>query len=135
RQRRVLLLLHQLGDALAALELTPRRGIEIGRELRERRKLAVLREREADAAAELRDDLRLRGTADPRDRQTRVDRRADTGVEEVRLEVDLAVGDRDHVRRDERRDVAGLRLDDRQRRQRAGLALHRAVRHALDVIG
>ena len=31
-------------------------------------------------------------------------------------EVDLAVGDRDHVRRDVRGDVAGLRLDDREAR-------------------
>jgi hypothetical protein len=50
------------------------------------------------------------------------------------LEEDLPVGDRDHVRRDVRRDVAGLRLDDRQRRQRAAaevvVELDRALEQA-----
>ena len=50
RHRRVLLLLHQFGDALAALELRTRRRVEVGRELRERRELTVLRERELHAA-------------------------------------------------------------------------------------
>ena len=40
-------------------------------------------------------------------------------IEEVGLEEDLPVGDRDDVRRDVRRDVAGLRLDDGERGQRA----------------
>jgi hypothetical protein len=41
-------------------------------------------------------------------------RRADVGVEQVGLEVDLAVGDGDDVGRDVGRDVTGLGLDDRQ---------------------
>src|SRR5690606_34115365 len=45
--------------------------------------------------------------------------RANTRVEEVRLEEDLAVGDGDDVRRDVRRDVTGLGLDDRGRGARA----------------
>jgi hypothetical protein len=57
----------------------------------------------------------------------------DAGVEEVRFEEDLAVGNRDHVGRHERGDVARLRLDDRKRGQRAGLALDRALRELLDV--
>src|SRR5215204_2461376 len=40
-------------------------------------------------------------------------------VEQVRLEEDLSVGDRDDVRWDVRRNVAGLGLDDGQRRERA----------------
>ncbi len=39
--------------------------------------------------------------------------------EQIGLEEDLPVGDRDHVGRDVGGDVGGLRLDDRQRRQRA----------------
>jgi len=39
------------------------------------------------------------------------------------LQIDLAVGDRDHVRRDVRRDVARLGLDDRERGQRAAARL------------
>ena len=62
-------------------------------------------------------DLRRATDADHRDAD--VHRRANAGVEQVGLEEDLAVGDRDDVRRDVRRHVAGLRLDDRQRGERA----------------
>ena len=48
-----------------------------------------------------------------------IDRRADAAIEQLGFEEDLAVGDRDHVGRDIGRHVAGLRLDDRQRGQRA----------------
>src|ERR1019366_2281983 len=48
-----------------------------------------------------------------------VDRRAHAGVEQLGLQEYLPVGDRDHVRGDVRGDVPGLRLDERQRRQRA----------------
>src|SRR5262245_16708919 len=54
--RGVLFLFHHFGDALAALELAAGRLVEVRRELRERRELAVLREREPDAAAQLLDD-------------------------------------------------------------------------------
>ena len=57
-------------------------------------------------------------TADARDREADVDRRPDALEEELRRQVDLAVGDRDHVGRNVRGEVAGLRLDDRQRRHR-----------------
>ena len=51
---------------------------------------------------------------------------------EVGLQEDLAVGDRDHVRRDVGRDVAGLRLDDRQRGQRAAARLVAQLARALE---
>ena len=56
---------------------------------------------------------------DARHRDADVEGRPLAGVEEVRLEVDLAVGDRDDVGRDVGRHVVRLRLDDRQRRERA----------------
>ncbi len=56
--------------------------------------------------------LDLGGPADARDRVAHVDRGPEAGVEEVGLEEDLAVGDRDDVRRDVGRDVSGLGLDD-----------------------
>src|SRR5690606_34338794 len=93
RHRRVLLLLHQLGHALAALELTAGRLVEVRSELRERRELAILRERQTNTAAELGDDLGLRRTTDARHRDTGVHGRADTGVEQVAFQEDLAVGD------------------------------------------
>ena len=61
--------------------------------------------------------------ADARHRVADVDRRTNALVEEVGLQEDLAVGDRNDVRRDVRRQVARLRLDDRQRRQRPAAQL------------
>ncbi len=51
------------------------------------------------------------------------------------LEIDLPVGDRDHVRGDVGRDVAGLRLDDRKRRQRAAAEVVRELARALEQPG
>ncbi len=96
-----------------------RRRVEVGAELRERRHLAVLREVEAQRAGDLLHRLDLRRAADARHRDADVHGRADAGVEQVGLEEDLAVGDRDDVGRNVGRHVAGLRLDDRQRGQRA----------------
>ena len=127
RQRRILGLLQQFGDARAAVELLAGRFVEVGGELGERREFAVLREVGPDAAREALDDLGLRRATDARDRDAGVDRGPDAGIEERRFEEDLAVGDRDHVGRHERRHVAGLRLDDRQGGQRAGLALDLAL--------
>ena len=134
RQRGVLLLLHHLGDAHAALELAAGRLVEVGGELRERRELAVLREGQADTATQALDDVGLRRATDARHRDAGVHGRADAGVEEVGLEEDLAVGDRDDVRRNERGHVTGLRFDDGQTRERTRLALHGALGHLLHVL-
>src|SRR2546430_16476941 len=92
-QRLVLRLLHELGHHAAALELLARRLVEVARELREGRELAVLREREAHAAARVASlhDLGLRRAADARHRDARVDRRADAGVGQIRFEEDLQI--------------------------------------------
>ena len=119
RERAALVLVQRLDQALAAGELLLGLGVELGAELGEGLELAVLREVEAQLAGDLLHRLRLRVAADPRDRDADVDRRPDARVEEVGLEEDLAVGDRDHVGRDVGGDVVGLRLDDRQRGQRA----------------
>ena len=58
--------------------------------------------------------------ADPGDRHADVDGRPLIGVEQVGLQEDLAVGDRDDVGRDVGRHVVGLGLDDRQSGHRAG---------------
>src|SRR6266542_3170024 len=71
-----------------------------------------------------------RGTA--RDREAGIDRGANAGVEEVDLQVNLAVGDRDDVCRHVGGNVAGLRLDDRQGCQRAAAVLWRELRRALE---
>ena len=115
RERLVLRLLHDLGDPLAASELLLGLLVEVRAELRERRELAVLRELELQAPDHGLHGFRLRIAADARHRETAVHGRPLTLVEEVGLEEDLAVGDRNDVRRDVCRDVVRLRFDDRQR--------------------
>src|SRR5579862_2110907 len=118
-QRRVLALLEELGHTRAARELLLRRLVEVGAELREGRELAILRELEAQLAGHLLHRRDLRGAADARHRDAGVHGGALARIEQVALEEDLPVSYRDHVRRDVRRHVAGLRLDDGQRRERA----------------
>ena len=120
RHRLVLRLLQQLRQPRAAREQRLGGGVEVGGELREGRHLAVLRELQLDAPGDLLHRLDLRRRAHARDRDADVHRRADALVEQLRLQEDLAVGDGDDVGRDVGRDVARLRLDHRQRGQRAG---------------
>ena len=126
RHRLVLRLLEQLGHALAAVETVARALVEVGGELRECRQLAILGEVEAQLPGDLLHRLGLRVTTDAGDREADVDGGPDAGVEEVGLQVDLTVGDRDDVGGDERGDVVRLGLDDRQRGQRAATLLRRS---------
>ena len=112
-----------------------RRLVEVGAEGGERLELAVLREVQAQAAGDRLHRLDLRRAADAGHRDADVDGRADTGVEQVGLEEDLAVGDRDDVGRDERRDVVALGLDDRQAGHRAAAELVGQLRAALEQPG
>ena len=118
-ERRELRLLQQLGEAGAAGQQPLRHGVEVGAELGEGRHLAVLRQLALDPAGHLLHRLDLRRGADARHRDADVHGRADALIEQVGLEEDLAVGDGDDVGRDVGRHVVGLRLDHRQRRQRA----------------
>src|SRR5699024_6269845 len=79
--------------------------------------------------------LGLGGAADAGDRDAYVDRRALVRVEQVRLQEALAVGDRDDVGRDVRRDVVRLGLDDRQAGHRAAAHLVAELRAALEQAG
>src|SRR5438067_10697 len=119
RQRLVLALLEELDHALAAGQLVLGGLVEVRPELREGRQLAVLREVEPQLAGHLAHGLDLGRAADARDREADVHGRPDAAVEEVGLQIDLAVGDRDHVGGDVGRHVAELGLDDRQRGERA----------------
>src|SRR6187200_2404062 len=132
RRRRGLALLEQLDEASALRELGSRRRVEVGGEHRERLEGAVLREVELESTGDGLHSLDLRGAADAGHRDTHVDGRADVGVEQVGLQVDLAVGDRDDVGRDVRRDVTRLGLDDRQTGHRAVAQLVGELRAALE---
>ncbi len=134
-ERRALALVQRLHEPLAARERALRVGVEVGAELRERLQLAVLRQLELDLAGDLLHRRDLRVAADAGDGDADVDRRAHAGVEQLRLEEDLPVGDRDHVRRDVGGDVAALRLDDRQSRHRAAAEVVVELDGALEQAG
>ena len=110
-------------------------GVEIGAELGEGGQFAVLGEVALDLAGDLLHRLDLRGAADARDGETDRDGRADALVEEIGFEINLAVGDGDDVGRDVGGDVARLRLDDRQRGERAVAVLLADARGALEQAG
>ncbi len=117
--RLVLRLLEDLDGPCTAIELPARDRVQVRRKRRERLELPVLREIEPQTACDRLHRFDLRRAAHARDRDADVDRGADTSEEEIRLEEDLPVGNRDDVRRDVGRDVARLRFDDRERGQRA----------------
>ena len=108
--------------------------IKIGGELGKGRQFTVLGQCQSNPAAKFLDQIGLRSTAHPRHRNTCVDSRADTGVEEIGLQEDLAVGDRDHVGRNEGRHVSGLGLDHWQRCERSRLALDCALGELLHIM-
>ncbi len=115
----ILGLLEQLDHALAAIELGFGCLVEVAGKLGERREFAILREAQAQRAGDFLHRLGLGVAADAADRETDRYSGTDARVEEVGFEINLPVGDRDDVRRDVRRVIAFLRLDDRQRGQRA----------------
>src|SRR5579863_3785714 len=130
--RLVLRLFEQFGELLAARQLILRCLVEIARELGKRGEIAVLRQLELQLPCYRFHRLGLRRSADTRNGETDVDRRPDSLEEELRRQVDLAVGDRDDVGRDVRGKVAGLRLDYRERRHRAASHFLGELRCALE---
>src|SRR5688500_7204987 len=96
----ILRLLQDLDETAAAIELRLRGLVEVAAELRERGQFAVLREVQTERAGNLTHGLDLRRTADARYGVADVDRRTDALVEEVALQEDLPVRDRDDVGRD-----------------------------------
>ena len=109
-------LLEQLDQPRTAGQRPLGHVVQVGPEGGEGLQLAVGGQVETQRAGDRAHRLDLRGATDPGDRDTDVDGRPDAGVEQVALQEALAVGDRDDVGRDVRRDVAGLGLDDRQAR-------------------
>merc|ERR1712100_581918 len=107
-------LLKQLTKALAALQLLLGGGIQIGSELGEGGQLVELGQLQFQGAGNLLDGLGLGSATHPAHGDTHVDRRTQTGVEQVGAEEDLTVRDRNHVGGDVSRNVTGLGLNDRQ---------------------
>ena len=130
-QRDVQPLLQQFGEAIAAVKLSLRGLVELGAERRERLELAELGEVDLERPDDGLHRLDLGRAPDTGHRVADVHRRPHTGVEQVGLEEDLTVGDRDDVRRDVGGDVARLGLDDRQGRERAAADLVGELRRPL----
>src|SRR3954454_17077866 len=126
--RRVLPLLEEFHQPGSAGQLGAGGGVEVGGEHGERLERPELRQVDPQRAGDLPHRLRLGRATDPGDRDADVDRGPDVGVEQVRLEEDLAVGDGDDVRRDVGRDVVPAGLDERQ-------AGHRAAAHLVAELG
>src|SRR6185437_8059181 len=114
RQGLVLVLFENRGEVLAAIELLLRSLVEIGAELGEGRERAILRQIETERTGDLLHRLGLRVAADAADGDADVDGGALAGVEQVSLEEDLTVGDRDDVGGNVGRNVACLGFDERQ---------------------
>ena len=96
---------------------------------------AVLRERELERTGDLLHRLGLGGTTDTGHGNTHVDGGTLIRVEQVGLQEDLAVGDRNDVRRNVRRHVVCLGLDDRQAGHRTAAEGVRQLRAALQQAG
>ena len=118
RQRLILTLFQNLDQTASAIQLLLRGLVEIGTKLRKGGQFAILRQFETKRTGNRSHGFRLRAAADAADRETDVNRRPNVRVEQVGFEIDLAVGDRNHVGRNVRRNVACLRFDKRQRGQR-----------------
>src|SRR6185437_12221954 len=88
-------------------------------ELREGCQFAILREFQLQATGDLAHRLDLRAAADAADRKSNVHCGANALVKQVGFKINLAVGDRDDVRWNISGNVASLRLNNRQRRQRS----------------
>src|SRR5690606_456918 len=99
RQRLAPALLQDLHRARAARQLRLRRLVEVGAELGECRQRAVCGQIQTERTGYLLHRFDLCGTADAGDRDTDVNGRTLTGVEQVGLQEDLTVGNRDDVRR------------------------------------
>src|SRR5574337_529834 len=114
----ILSLFQHLDHSRAPIELGLGRLVQFAPKLGERGHLPILRQVQPEFTGHLPHRLDLGRAADPGDRQTDVDGRPDTGEEQIGFQVNLAIGNRDHVGRDVGRDVAKLGLDDWERSQR-----------------
>src|SRR5690554_2046089 len=133
--RLVLRLLEDLGQAHASLKLLLRRLVKVGAELSKRGQVAILGHVEAETTGNRLHRLALRVTTDAADGDTGVNRRTDACVEQVGLQVDLAVRNRDDVRRDVGRHVAQQRFDDGECSRAAAAFLIRELSRTLKQAG
>jgi len=91
--------------------------IKVRCELGECCQFTILCQRGTNTTGQFLDDFGLRRATYTRYGNTRVNRRTNTGVEQVGFQEDLTIGNGDYVGRNERRNVTRLGFDNRQRSQ------------------
>lgn len=111
----VLLLLEELSETLTTVKGLLGGGIEIGTELGEGGDLTVLGQEELEGTSDLLHGLELSGGADTRHRETDVDGRTDTLVEELSLQEDLTISDGNDVGGNVSGHITTLGLNDGER--------------------
>ena len=126
RQRLILGLFEQFRQATTTFQLALGRGIQIAAELGKGGQFAELAQLQLQTTGNLLHGPGLGGTTDTAYGNADVQRRANTGIEEIALQENLTVGDGNHVGGNIGRNIAGLGLDHRQRSQAAAtfLILH-----------
>ena len=110
----VLALLQQLGQPDTPVQQLLGGGVKIGTELGEGSDLTVLGELKLHGTGDLLHGLGLGSGADTGHRETDIDGRSDTLVEQLSLQEDLAVSDGDDIGGDVGGHVTGLGLNDGQ---------------------
>ena len=128
-------LFQQLSHFLTMVQLFTGCLIQIRCELGERSQFTILCQRGTNTTGQFFHDLGLSSTTNTRYRDTRVNRRTNTGVKQVGFQEDLTIGNRDYVGRNERGNVARLRFDDRKRSQGTGFAFHFTLSECFNVVG
>jgi hypothetical protein len=119
-----LVLLEELGELLATVELLLGGNIEIGSKLGEGGDLTVLGKLELERTGNLLHGLDLGGGTDTRDGKTDVNGGADTLEEELGLKENLTVSDGNHIGGDVGGHITSLGLDNGQGGQRSTTVVH-----------
>ena len=125
--RLILPLLEEFHHSVAAIQSQLRRRIKVCAKLGKGLEFAKAGQVESQPTGHLFHGFGLSSTTYSRDRNANVHGRPLACKEEVGLKIDLAVGDRDDVGWDIRRDLAFERFDDRQRGERSATLLCREL--------
>ena len=131
--RRILRLNQQHAILTPFIDNHCRYGVKISSELGECFEFAILRLVYLQCTGDLLHSLYLCITTDTRYRNTYVDSRTHTLIEEGCFKENLTIGNRNHICRDISRDIASLRLDDRQGGKRT-TALDKRTHHFGQVV-
>ena len=132
-KRLVLRLFHQFCNNLTTFELFTCCFVKVRSELCESCQFTILSQSQTNTAAELLNNLGLSCTTYTGHRNTRVNSRTDTCVEQVGFQEDLAVSNGNYVGRNESCNVTGLGFNNRKSCHRTSLAFYCTLSLSFDV--